>query len=615
MHLFHPWLWKISKYFSFSVFIFLNPNFLFSQNTDSLKRVLDSRDLTTIDRIQTLNELSKACGRKNDDFNAFTYAGEAIALAEKMLQDNISTSDELAVRFQLCTSYNVIGLTYYSVGEYPGALDYHLKSLKLAEEIRDQDKIARSYNNIGLIYHDQGEYAKALSYFSKALKILEEKKDSARIGLTYGNIGMAYAKMKDFPQALEYLNKSMELAKNDSSRLYAVYNNLGVLYNLKDDYQTSIVYYLKSLGNPAALSEEQIAVTYGNIAAIYLHETDYLMAKKYAEISLGKAQKIGHPKLIMDASIILSEIYESMKQPASALYYHKLYSQTKDSLVSSEITKRTLRNELNYEFDKKQAIKKVEEQLILKNQRLVFLAFFILFVGVAYFIYSRQQTRRIKLENELFQLEQKELSRQMKPHFIFNCLNSIGSFISQNNQVVAKQYLAKFGRLMRLILEHSRHQYIPLSEEIELLENYIELEKLRFENKFNSSIVVGDDIDPETDFIPSMLIQPHVENAIIHGLFPREAGGSLCITFQKRKEDIIRCTVEDNGVGREGNSNLPVGKKHKSLGSQIMQERFHLMNMKRKDRLFLVTEDLVDPTGKRAGTRIVFDLALSKENS
>ena len=194
----------------------------------------------------------------------------------------------------------------------------------------------------------------------------------------------------------------------------------------------------------------------------------------------------------------------------------------------------------------------------------------------------KQKQVRIELEKKNIDIEQRLLRTQMNPHFIFNSLNSINSFITDNNSDSAQSFLSKFARLMRYILDNSRKSFVPVEDEIATLQLNMELEQLRFDNKFDFEIEVDEDIDPEFTYIPPMLIQPFVENAILHGLAGKKERGLIRVGFSANKE-LMHCFVEDNGIGRE--EAMEIKKKsgkatHRSLGMQVTKERLEILNEK-----------------------------------
>jgi streptogramin lyase len=239
--------------------------------------------------------------------------------------------------------------------------------------------------------------------------------------------------------------------------------------------------------------------------------------------------------------------------------------------------------------------------------------FFVIFTG--WYIITRRfrqlnkkhemEKKVLEIEKQLFDLEQKALQLQMNPHFIFNSLNSIQSFIVNNDSDRATLYLAKFAQLMRLILANSREQFVSVKDEIKILIYYMDIENLRFDNKFDYKITVDPEIDDDFVGIPPMIIQPYVENAILHGIIHKTGKGNISINLSLQKDN-IHCVVEDDGVGREKAMEIKnnSGLKHKSRGMIITKERLEILNKQIKGQISVSVFDLKDENGNAKGTKV-----------
>ncbi len=216
---------------------------------------------------------------------------------------------------------------------------------------------------------------------------------------------------------------------------------------------------------------------------------------------------------------------------------------------------------------------------------------------------NKSERELLETEKKLLELEQKALHLQMNPHFLFNCLNSIKGLIAQNKAEEAKTYLNRFAKLMRAILDSSRENYISLEKEIELIKHYVELEKLSLSNNFELIVQYSNIPDPSAIQIPPMLIQPFVENAIVHGLALLKTNGKITINFEKVDAHLL-CTIEDNGIGRikasefSNNNNLD---KHKSTAILVIKERLKILT---NNENAVLIEDIFNETGINTGTRI-----------
>ncbi len=227
-------------------------------------------------------------------------------------------------------------------------------------------------------------------------------------------------------------------------------------------------------------------------------------------------------------------------------------------------------------------------------------------LGLAYKI-KQQFEEKITLQNEVSLKEVSALRAQMNPHFIFNSLNSIQHLILNDNRVSALKYLSKFGKLTRNVLESSIETQSVLSKEIELLKSYLELESLRFEGVFSYEIKVDENLDPDMAEIPLFLVQPYVENAILHGLLPKKKGKKLLtISFEREKNNII-CTIEDNGVGRlkAQKTSLHPHAQKKSRGMEITGKRLELLGQSQPGKNSVEIIDLFDNKGNPSGTKVI----------
>lgn len=214
----------------------------------------------------------------------------------------------------------------------------------------------------------------------------------------------------------------------------------------------------------------------------------------------------------------------------------------------------------------------------------------------------RRVSRQLQLEKLVLESERKALRLQMNPHFIFNALESISSFIFKNDSRQAVRYLNNFAKLMRLTLESSVEHVHPVETEVSILKNYLELEKLRFGSQFEYQIDLSEDFDFSVG-IPPMMIQPHVENAIIHGLKPRKEGGLLKLSFAL-EQDWLVCVVEDNGIGRAAARRRQKGPTHRSMATKINKDRLELLGRSLHKPVRLEVEDLYQANGEAAGTRV-----------
>jgi LytS/YehU family sensor histidine kinase len=219
----------------------------------------------------------------------------------------------------------------------------------------------------------------------------------------------------------------------------------------------------------------------------------------------------------------------------------------------------------------------------------------------------KREAAKQELERMIYEYRMTALRSQMTPHFIFNVITSIQHYVLDNNRMESYDYLSKFGRLMRLVLENSKEKYITLFRELETLSLYIELEQLRLNKKFDWAMTVSEAVDTERMQIPSMLVQPYIENAIKHGLAPRKQGGVLTINFEA-KDDILTVTVNDNGVGRVAAAAAREKQSHHSMGMEITVNRIEVLSRWHNKKFEVAVTDKYNEAGIAEGTLVLITI-------
>ncbi|MCB0545265.1 MAG: histidine kinase, partial [Saprospiraceae bacterium] len=240
----------------------------------------------------------------------------------------------------------------------------------------------------------------------------------------------------------------------------------------------------------------------------------------------------------------------------------------------------------------------------------------LLLAGIyAFYRYRLFQVRRVErmrsdFENKLAGVELAALRSQMNPHFIFNCLNSIESYIIRNETRKASEYLNDFSRLIRLILQNSRSNYVTVRDELDALTLYMDMENLRLGQRFDYKVSLDEHLDVDDVEMPPMLLQPYVENAIWHGLMHKKENGTILVDL-KIVDGYLLCAIEDNGVGRKRSSELQSrNRKKTSMGMNITQERIDIINKAYDTETSVRVIDLVSPEGVAQGTRVELRIML-----
>jgi len=315
---------------------------------------------------------------------------------------------------------------------------------------------------------------------------------------------------------------------------------------------------------------------------------------------------------------VYKRIYKLLKATGEvipALKNHELMAAYKDSfnVTTANIDEKKL--QARFQTEKyQQQLELLEKDNILKqsqikNNRLVLFgtAIVLLFILVVLMLYFRQH--RLRSAQEKLQLEQRLLRSQMNPHFIFNSLASIQNFIVKQDDTRASIYLSRFSELVRSILHNSMREKITLEEELNTVENYLELQRIRFPEKFDYSIEVDETLDPESIFLPPMLSQPFIENAIEHGIKSKGSKGHINVMFKKQNGSLV-FEIEDDGIGRQMAREILLkrDKKHKSLATHITRERIRILNKKLRQKISLNIIDLKNDLAEAVGTKVVFEI-------
>lgn len=547
-------------------------------------------------------------------FSNYTQARGHFEQARKLFEGLLQSGSDIEkrrIQNGLARAYASIGVVYSEENNYSKALEQYFNALKVYQEIGQKPGISKAYNNIGIVYKSQSHREKALEYFKKALQIQNETgEQSAAVTLT--NIGVIYFELGDEIRALEYYNKAKNFFLTiDNKRGYALLlNYFGDYYKKTGDSATAIGYYVQAQQLYQGMENKfGVSLVLYNMGGLYAGQKQYADALASAQQSLVLAREIGALDQIKHSEKLLSDIYTATGDQAKAFAHYKQYILIKDSLDNDENTKKFVRAEMHSEYEKKEAL--LMEQNKRQQQFTLFLIIGGLLLLVLIFVtYNRLQIkRRLTLQKEVAEYEQKALHLQMNPHFVFNCLGSISSFIVQNGTDSAIKYLSKFSKLMRLTLEYSKGSLIPIDKEIEGLQNYLELEQLRFNKKFEFTITSSRDIEDDMA-LPPLLIQPFVENAILHGMVPKEGDGLIAVHFDIEHNKLV-CTITDDGIGIQTSKAMKEHsvKAHQSMALEITKKRLEMMEATTAQSASVTIEEM-QSDGHAIGTKVVISLPI-----
>ena len=559
---------------------------------DSLRNMLKIQSGNDTARVSTMLNLADAIIFGHPD-EAMKYADEGLRL-----------SQSLQWQKGLALAWRQKGVVYYVSSDNLNAMDCFQRALEIGEKLDIKSFEASVLNNIANIYSDLGQFDKAIDYYNRLLEISKELNITKQQVIAFINLGTVYTEKKDFPKAFEYYNEGLALARKNGNQSYAasILTNMGITYDNQGDPQSALKYLRESLDLAREVSNKYTeAAALNSLAGIYLKQGKYDEAKHYSLQSLDISQQIKALEWQAESWQNLSAIYETNQEFDQALNSYKNYVALRDSVMNEQKKSELTKKEMQYKFEKKEALNQAEisRQRLAKNSAMGG-AVLLLMAGIMIFIFYKRrrdaegQKKEAEFKALVSDTEMKALRAQMNPHFIFNSLNSISDYIAKHDNASADYYLTKFSKVMRRILEHSEQKEVSLSDELETLELYMQLESMRLNGKFSFEFHIAEDIDPEATLVPPLILQPFVENSIWHGISKKEGAGKIQISITKQG-NMIHCIVEDNGIGRKRSEDIRRGggpQHTKSLGMKITNARIDILNKIKRTNAGIELSDL-----------------------
>jgi len=532
-----------------------------------------------------------------------------------------------------------VGSVYTSMGDYEKSLETSYRILNIYETDSSYYDIGYTLNMIGVIYKNMKKYDEAIAVYQKALPIYDQLKAEADKANVLVNLANVYTETGMYEEARYYFEQALVIDRANGIKwgVASDLENIGNLFNHLQKHDSALIYYQQALDIRKQLPQKyEIANCYQQIGHTYYLLKDYPESRKNSAKALDLANDTGSKTLLRDIYFTFTNLYAAENDYPKAYEYRLLYSNMQDSILNEATTRQINELQTRYETaekDKQIVILAQEKQLQEKeiqrqaNIKKAFIAGFILIAllaGAIIFVVNQRlknqkllaekndQIKEAHFRQEMSELEMKALRAQINPHFMFNCMNSINVMILEGQMEKASLYLTKFSRLIRMILENSETDQVTLENELAMLEAYIQLEELRFHEKINYKISVDEQIEPENTLLPSMILQPFVENAIWHGLIHKKEKTKSRISINVKQEDgQLCCTIEDNGVGREKAKALQKKSiwKTKSMGMKITEERLKLLSKEKLQQLIHIT-DLKDQDDCALGTKVDINISM-----
>lgn len=537
--------------------------------------------------------------------------------AEKCLQealDHYVSGDEHDLTI---STYQEMSILKRRQGKYASAIENLDKALDLSKKVNNEKSVKSILLELSLVLRRNKEYDKSLKYAYEVLDMAKKDNDLETIIIVYTRLSSLYGSMKKYNLALQTALDGLKFTKNSVNKDYwnaILYQNLAAQYGNLQKYDSTIYYTNKTIellkNKPG--EEKTLVNSLLNLSLVHIRRSQFKKAEKRILEVVDIAQKNNLTDTKTRMYEFLSYNYELQGDFRKALVYYQRHKAINDSIFSVQKNKAINELQVKYETEKKEKeildLSKTTEvqSLKLKNSRYLIFGL-ILFLGLlilVFFLVVKNYRRRIKQRKTELQLYL--LQRQMSPHFISNALSSIQHSILKDDRKVAYGFHSKFSSLIRNILTSSVQDEITLQDEIDMLKNYIEIENLRLDNSFSYTINVDPEINTEDTVIPIMLFQPHVENAIFHGLVPSDQEQKELEINIHKENGHLACSIKDNGVGIH-KSEKNTSQNSDSHALNIFKERIQLFRNKISYSISDISEQEKNKTGTLVSIQILMN--------
>ncbi len=548
-------------------------------------------------------------GKSTNIVGAGYYAQGNYNAAEIQFREALGIAretDDLVLEGKLL---NNLGNIKLNTGQLEQAIDYFLEAGTIFVENENIKGAISVENSLSSIYRSTGSYLKAHVHLEKALSYANEIQNTRLLGTIYHNLGALLFDEGRNEEAFEAGMKSYAIRIEEGHLAGQVKSliNLGSIYRKKGSDFESDTCFKKALllAEDYGFIEDQAYIQM-HLGFSSLENQEFQHASGYLTKSMELAENMGDLELQLQLHDYLFYIDSTQGNFATALSHLQQYNTLKSKFDISDSENKLQELENLYHLAKED--NKLKENTIRKSKSLINCLIAGLIIIVLLTILLIQQVV-LRSHKKIAELSQENLRSQMNPHFIFNILNSIHSFILNNDSKSSSNYLLKFSHLLRLTLDNSSSRLASVNDELEALKLYLELEAMRFNNQLEYEIIVDDEIDPLMFKIPPLLLQPYVENSVLHGLQNKKGKGKIEIRLDYENNG-IHCSITDNGIGRKKAEDLKKenGIKRKSYGTRITETRLQLLNTIYGRKYSVRYTDLKDENENAKGTRVEFNL-------
>lgn len=500
----------------------------------------------------------------------------------------------------ILNTYKYRAQLYYTKGDFPKAQEYTFKLLQSAESSGNPHEIAACYTMIAQLFNQTGQAEKGIIYARLAIPFLKKIEDPQKKADLLFKLSKRYLwhyqDTKTYPsldssELFSYQQLAIAKNINRKSSIAVAFSNLeGIAYE-KKDLRKALQFLDSSFKYTDSDNYDNFGTNYYDKADILIELKEYGEAIKMADSSMYYRKLSGNPAYIAELyDLILSRIAKETGNFEKAYEYKELGRTITDSIRNTEKARQVTELERKYSQAKNE--RRIEE-LAQQKRTYLLLAVAGLLALAALTFFIRQQS--LKNKQTILETEQRLNRARINPHFFFNALASLQSFaLLENDGKALASNLSKFSHIMRETLESTYKEYVTIEQEKDFLNEYLELQKMRFPLKFSYEIKIAHDLDADELMIPSMILQPFVENSIEHGFTGIDYPGHVSIQFNKEVND-LQITITDNGKGLV--TYVKENSEHISRASQIIKDRIYLLNIKLKTRAGFSIDSNADGSG------------------
>lgn len=575
------------KTFLFFSLLFLASNIFGQQMLTDRLELLSKEDPT--EAIILADSLLFENNFENKEIKNKVFHFKALAYYNNYTFDKaLATCDEIVLKDQKSELYIKILLLKSAcntaLNDFTSASNQAITALNISEENKLDEQQSKALNSLSYLHYLTKEYDKSFFYLNKSVRILKATSDSVELSATYNNMAIIYKNISQFDSAIFYNRKSLEISEllRDQVAISKSYSNIGRVYEMIGNQENALYYFSLAEQNNAKHDIEN-SIPYRNKADLLLEYGQFIEAEKYFLKALKIEQIEGNASKTYNLYNNLLKVAIAQKDfNKTVTYQAKLDSVQKvKSLEENDEKIKILENQYKLKSNER---KLEQERSINTKNKIIFVSSFIVLFLLVLFLFQRNKTKELKLQQEKARLEQKVLRSQMNPHFIFNALSAIQNSLLDNEPIKSASYLSKFAKLIRQNFDFINLGEISLAEELDALKNYIETQQMRFADKFDYEFIIDEMLILENVNIPPLLLQPFIENAIEHGFKNLKKKGFICLSISKQDEKIF-FEIKDNGIGFDINERND-GKEH---AIDVFKKRLNLLNNSENNSLEITT--------------------------